>query len=69
MYGLFLSVLAFVLRICCWLMGDCELRTKIIMTVLFVLMQGLVFISGWLLLAALVPYCAFPWWLTFGGPR
>jgi len=50
-------------------MGDCELRTKIIMTVLFVLMQGLVFISGWLLLAALVPYCAFPWWLTFGGPR
>ena len=50
-------------------MGDCELRTKIILTVIFILLQGLVFISGWLMLAALVPYCGILWWLTFGGRR
>jgi hypothetical protein len=69
MYGAIAGVLAFVLLVLCWIMGDCELRTKLILTAVYFMMWPLIFISGWLLLLGQVIFAGVAWWITFGGRR
>jgi hypothetical protein len=69
MYGLIVGVLALVLLVLCWLMADCEFRTKVILTIVYIAMWPLIFISDWLLLFAQLIFASVVWWVTFGGRR
>jgi hypothetical protein len=68
--GLFVSVLALVLVIFMWLVGDQELRTKVILTLVYVGLWVLFFLDptgGWLVLAGEAIFCVVVWYGTFGG--
>ena len=69
MYGLLVGMLALVLLILCWIMGDCELRTKLIVTGIYLLIWPLIFINDWLLVVAQGIFAGVVWWLTFGSRR
>ena len=69
MYGLIAGALALVLLVLCWLTADCEFRTKVILTVVYVAMWPLAFISDWLLLLAQLAFASVAWWITYGGSR
>lgn len=65
--GIGIGILTLVLLVLCWLMGDTEFSTKVIFTVVFLL------VVGWSLLEPLTGMVAegclasILWWLTFGS--
>ncbi len=62
----FWDILVFVLLILCWFMGDCEVRTKLIFTAVFALIQILALVNYWALMGALLIHGSVIWWFTFG---
>ena len=66
MFNLVLLVLDLVLLGCFWLMSEAEFRTKIIFTVLFLLIVGWIFLEPWTGLVAEGILATILWWLTFG---
>jgi hypothetical protein len=66
MYSLIVHVVAFVLLGACWFVGDLELRTKVIMTLVYVGTWLLVFLSPWAVMGAQILFSFVLWWMTFG---
>jgi len=71
---LFIYILAVVLLVCCWLVGDIEFRTKLILTLLYLGSWGLILVSGALVVSAQALLCIILGFMTFGaeflgGPR
>lgn len=64
--GLFVIILAFVLLIACWWVGDLEFRTKLILTGIYAASWSLIFVNGWLHIAAQALVALILWWATFG---
>jgi hypothetical protein len=64
--GLVVIVLAFVLLVVCWWMGDLEFRTKLILTGIYAASWLLIFVNGWLHLGAQALVAFILWWATFG---
>ena len=68
-FYLFIHVLAFVLVVCCWLVGDLEIRTKLILTLLYLASWGLLLIpsvGGYFVIAAQALLSIVLGWMTFG---
>jgi hypothetical protein len=65
---LIINGLALALLVACWVVGDLEFRTKVILTVVYVLTWGLAFVEPLLLGVAQGTLAAVLWWATF-GPR
>jgi hypothetical protein len=63
---IFVGVLGLVLLICCWIVGDLELRTKLILTLLYLGSWALVFVNVGLLIAAQALMCIVLGFATFG---
>jgi hypothetical protein len=61
-------ILALVLLVCCWWVGDMEVRTKLILTLVYLLSWGLVFVGGWALVGGQAVLCIVLGLMTF-GPR
>lgn len=59
-------ILAVVLLACCWIIGDLEFRTKLIVTVIYLATWGLGFVSPYLLMASQALFCAVVGMMTFG---
>ncbi len=59
-------ILAVVLLVCCWVIGDLEFRTKLIVTGVYLATWLLVFLNPYLLVAAQALYCAVVGLMTFG---
>jgi hypothetical protein len=66
--GIAISVLALVLLVACWFVGDLEFRTKVILTLIYLASWVFAFIDGWALLGAQALVAFIVWWATF-GPR
>jgi len=64
---IFVYILALVLLVCCWLIGDVEFRTKLIMTLLYLGTWGLIFVSGALVVSAQALLCIILGFMTFGA--
>jgi hypothetical protein len=65
--GLFVAILALVLVGAMWYAGEQDLRQKVIVTVVYVALWGLIFIDGWLLLAGQGLFCIVVGYWTFGS--
>ena len=68
--GLFVAVLALVLLVATWIVGDQELRTKLILTGIYIGLWVFVFLDptgGWLMLAGQALYCVVVSYWTFGS--
>jgi hypothetical protein len=63
---LFIYVLALVLLICCWAVGDLEFRTKLILTLLYVGSWALILVSAPLVMSAQALLCIVLGLMTFG---
>jgi hypothetical protein len=59
-------VLAFVLLVCCWVVGDLEFRTKLIVTGVYLVTWALGFLSPYALVASQALFCAVVGLMTFG---
>jgi hypothetical protein len=66
MIFLFVYVLALVLLVCCWAVGDVEFRTKLIWTLIYLGSWGLIFVSGTLVASAQALLCIILGFMTFG---
>jgi hypothetical protein len=64
--GLVVIVLALVLLVCCWIVGDMEVRTKLILTLLYILSWGLIFLGGFAVTGAQALLCIVLGLMTFG---
>lgn len=64
--GLFVIILAFVLLIACWWVGDLEFRTKLILTGIYAASWLLIFVNGWFHIGAQALIALILWWATFG---
>jgi hypothetical protein len=64
--GLFVIVLAFVVLVCCWWMGDMEGRSKLIITLLYLASWALAFINGWFLIGVQALFALIVGTMTFG---
>jgi hypothetical protein len=66
MIFLIVDVLALVLLVMMWLVSDAELRTRVILTVLWVAIWGVFFLNPYIARAieALLALCMY--WVTFG---
>ena len=62
----FVGVLGLVLLICCWIVGDLEFRTKLILTVLYLGSWALIFVNVGLLISAQALLCIVLGFATFG---
>jgi hypothetical protein len=63
---MFVGVLGLVLLICCWIVGDLEFRTKLILTLLYLGSWALIFVNVGLLIAAQALMCIVLGFATFG---
>jgi hypothetical protein len=63
---LFVYFLAVVLLVCCWAMGDMEVRTKLILTLLYLASWALLFASNHVVVAAQALLSIILGWMTFG---
>jgi hypothetical protein len=63
---LFVGVLALALLICCWIVGDLEFRTKLILTLLYLGSWGLIFVNVGLLISAQALLCIVLGFATYG---
>ncbi|HZY85694.1 MAG TPA: hypothetical protein VFE78_12745 [Gemmataceae bacterium] len=64
--GLVVLILAFVLLVACWWVGDLEFRTKLILTGIYAASWLLLFVNPWFHLAAQAVVALVLWWATFG---
>jgi hypothetical protein len=62
----FVGVLALVLLICCWIVGDLEFRTKLILTLLYLGSWALIFVNVGLLISGQALICIVIGFATFG---
>ncbi len=68
--GLFVFVLALVLVVAMWFVGDQEFRAKLIVTAIYLGLWLFLFLDptgGWLLLAAQALFCVVVGYWTFGS--
>ena len=66
---MFVGVMAIVLLVCMWWMGEWEFRTKLIFTVLYFALWGLVFVGeggGYFMYAGMALWCIVVGYGTFG---
>jgi hypothetical protein len=63
---LFVYVLALVLLVCCWVIGDLEFRTKLIVTGVYLATWLLGFLSPYALVASQALFGAVVGLMTFG---
>jgi hypothetical protein len=66
---MFVGVLALVLLVCMWFVGDQEFRTKLILTIIYLALWGLIFAGesgGWFMLAGMSLWCIVVGYSTFG---
>jgi hypothetical protein len=68
MIGLVVFVLTLVLLVCCWLVGEHEFRTKVILTLVYLATWGLIFVDGWFIISAQALLSVVLWYSTFGLP-
>jgi hypothetical protein len=64
--GLFVFIMALVLVIAMWAVGEQEFRTKLILTIVYLATWGLFFVDGWAVLAAQAIFCIVVGFWTFG---
>ena len=64
--GLFVFVLALVVLACCWYVGDMEVRSKLIITVVYLLTWVLTVINGWFVIGAQALFALVVGTMTFG---
>ena len=67
---MFVGVLALVLLVCLWFVGEQEFRTKLILTGIYVAMWGLLFVGpsgGYFMMAAMALWCIVVGYGTFGN--
>ena len=65
MIFLVVCVLALVLLICCWAVGDLEFRTKLILTLLYLGSWALIYVSPPLVISAQALLCIVLIFMTF----
>jgi hypothetical protein len=66
---MFVGVLAIVLLFCMWFVGEQEFRTKLILTVIYLAMWGLPFVSEggvYFMMAGMALWCVVVGYGTFG---
>jgi hypothetical protein len=66
MIGLVIHVAALVLLVACWLVGDLEFRTKVVLTVVYLVTWAFVFVSAWVTVGAQAFLIVILWYATFG---
>jgi hypothetical protein len=65
-FPLFVHLLALVLLVCCWAVGDMEVRTKLILTLVYVASWGLVFVGSYAVVGAQAVLSIILGLMTFG---
>lgn len=64
---LFIFILAFVLLVAHWLVGESEVRGKLMMTIIYLLTWTLIFINPWLTIGAQALFSVIVGYKTFGS--
>jgi hypothetical protein len=59
-------IMAPILLACCWVLGDVEFRTKLIVTVVYLATWALIFVNVYAQAAAQALFCAVVGLMTFG---
>lgn len=69
MIGLFIHAAALVLLVCLWIVGDVEVRTKLVFTGIYAASWALLFVNVWALLGVQALLALVLWTMTFAGSR